>query len=275
MKIAVILNAHGNTELVADTVDSIRMWVTDRILLLVDGASWNTWGRDAQLPVHKVQGLWHNCPRSPYRNITLALYNALMAWDDIDWFCYTEYDVLFGSEAFKDHLAEASKSKIYCLGNDYRTDNMKFPFLEHIVKSELHLSHYLLGCCVFHKAEYLHKLNDIGFFQDLLHRTNGFSDGYFPQYEEQGGYDFGEHLYPTLAVHLGGEIRQFAKWSRELEQWSGDYEKFPMRWQPEIDPQTENFWGASIIHPLKTLDHPIRVGHRSRRQQARSFSYAK
>lgn len=251
MKIATILNAHGETELVLDTLDSIRYYVSKDILVVVDGAFWNSWGNNVRLPAYKIEGFKHAYVKAPYRNLTLGLNTLVRQFgDQMDWYCYCEYDVIFTSDHFKKALAAAQRENIWCLGNDHRVGEMKFPFLEKILKVEFAYSHYLLGCCVFYSGEFIRKLIEVDFFNKFLFGTNEFSDGFFPGYEEQGGYDFGEHLYPTLASHYGGEVRGFAKWNRAFEQWQGDFQHYPMRWQPELT-MDDNFENASIMHPVK------------------------
>ena len=71
---------------------------------------------------------------------------------------------------------------------------------------------------------------------------------------------------PTLAKHWGGNVDQFAKWSSQVGMWEGNYRKYPIRWQPQIDFQ-EDFIQASIIHPVKNFDHPARVFHRDKRNR--------
>ena len=271
MKIAVILNAHGNTELVQDTLEAIHTWVGSKVVVLIDGATWNSWGRDANLSAYKLEGFYHNCPRSPYRNVTLGLMKAAEFWPDVDWYCYTEYDTLFVSDEFKNYLEEASKLGVWCIGNDARDEKFQFPLVEQMLGKKLKQSKYLLGCCVFHKAEFLHKLQELNFFDRFLNLTNAFNQGFFPDYEKQGGYDIAEHLYPTLAHHLGGKVAQFACWNPKFPgssegHWTGSYDKFQMRWQPDLE-FSQELIGASILHPIKDLDNPIRSYFKQHREK--------
>lgn len=263
MKIAVVLNAHGHTELTLDTISSIRQYVTDRILVVVDGAHWS-WGESVDLPAYKLQGLVHNYVKGPYRNYTFGLYHAHKMWPDMDWYCYTEYDALFASESFKDDLKNE-----WCVGIDERTGDYKFPLLEAMLKEEIEVSKYLLGCCVFHNGEFVRHLADMNFFERFLFLTNDFPKGFFPGYEEQGGYDFGEHLYPTLAHHFGGEVKGLSRWQENPGVWRGDFRKYPIRWKPELDPQGENFPEAAIMHPVKSYNHVLRQQQRVIRRRKR------
>jgi hypothetical protein len=197
--------------------------------------------------------------------VTLGLKEAANLWPDVDWYCYLEYDCLVGSNQFEKDLAIAESMGVWCLGNDHRVGNYKFPLLEAMLKTQFKESHYLLGCCVFYKQEFIKKLKEINFFERFLYLTNDFSQGYFPGYEEQGGYDLTEHLYPTLASHFGGKVAQFAAWSRKEGKWAGgNFGKYPFRFQPELHPE-EHYPEAVIMHPLKGYDHPVREFHRKKR----------
>lgn len=261
MKFAVVLNIHANEDLVLDTIDSIRSYVTNDILVVVDGAS-KEWGQRLKVPAYKMQGLIHGCPSSPYRNLTLGLMTALDLFQETDWFCYAEADVLFASENFKKDIEEKSLSGFWCLGNDHRTNEGNLILLEKMLKTKFEQTHYLLGCCVFYKKEFLNKLKSIDFFERFLNLTNSFVGGYFPIFTEQGGYDLGEHLYPTLAAHYGGRVGSLATWDDKLNIWKGNYRRYPMRFRPDI---SEDFRSASILHPLKEINHPLRDYYRKER----------
>jgi len=271
MRLAAILNAHENTDLVLDTLDAVRTWVTDDILVVVDGAHWKKWGKDAKLPAHKLEGFIHNYYRGPYRNVTLGLKEAVNKWPDVDWYCYLEPDTLFASDSFKEDLAGAEKRGTWCVGNDPVSDDYNLSLLNSILDDDIKCTKYLLGCCVFYKAEFIHKLRDIGFFEKFLYLTNDFQEGFFPEYTgtsvtSSGGHDFTEHLYPTLAHHFGGKVDGLAGWSSNFNLWRGNFKKYPMRWRPDLE-EHEDFPEASIMHPLKTADHPLRTIHRIRRRK--------
>jgi len=262
MNIATILNTHENSNVFHDTLDSICKWMSEDVLVLVDGASWNQFAKE-DLPVYKLEGLRHGYSRSPYRNIALGLKQAWELWQNkIDWYCYIEYDCLVGSNEFINDLETADKLGVWCLGNDYRVGDIKFSLLESMLKTKIKESHYLLGCCVFYKNSFIKKLVDIDFFDKFLYLTNDFTEGFFPNYEEQGGYDLSEHLYPTLAVNYGGKVGQFATWSEPYQRWAGSYIKYPLRFRPELDHDCTK---ASIMHPIKEYDNPIREYHRRKR----------
>ena len=264
MDIAVILNAHGNTPIVSDTVDALHTWVSKEVLMVVDGLAWDSWGKDVKLPVWKLKGFEHGYPKAPYRNLIFGLKEAVKQWPDRDWYAYCEYDVLFTSEAYKEVLAKV-EDDVWCVGTDMRISTFQFPYLERMVDLKLEQSGYFLGCCVFYSKAFVKKLLEIDFFEKFLTMTNGFEKGYFPGYDEQGGYDFGEHLLPTLALGLGGKLHQFSKWNPVLGLWTGD-RRFQLRWKPEVQMDECLHHEASIVHPVKG-ESEIRWLHRSIRNR--------
>jgi hypothetical protein len=261
MEISVILNAHGDTPVVTDTIEAVQRWVTSNTLVVVDGASKDWYKED--IPAHKLSGFWHNCPKSPYRNITLGLMEAYKKWPNSDWYCYMEYDVLFTSDNFKRHLLSVDED-VWCIGNDSRHIQDKYDLspIEKISNMKFNCNKYLLGCCIFYKGTFIKRLQEINFFEKFLYYTNDFSNGFFPNYK---GYDLAEHLYPTLAHHMGGKVAHFANWNQKKEEWEGNYKQYPMRWKPELE-ISENFEEANIMHPLKSVDHPIRQYHKKKRE---------
>lgn len=262
MEIAAVLNVHSQPDVIRDTIDSILTYLTEKIIVVVDGAAWPSLKYE-KFPVGKMEGFYHNIHKSPYRNVALSLKTVTETYPDAQWYCYTEYDVLFASERIKNNLRLAEEKGVWMLGNDGRVDVEAMPLIQSLVGEKFKSSYYLLGCCQFFHRNFISKLNEIDFFNRFLNLTNGFTDGFFPFY---GGYDLSEHMYPTLCRHFGGNIGVFAHYD-ENGRWHGAYKHFPVRWRPEIDPETENFPEASIIHPLKTYDHPIREMHRERRNK--------
>lgn len=262
MEIAAVLNVHSQPDVIIDTLDSILTYMTDKVLVVVDGATWDDF-KDVQLPVGKVQGFHHGKPKAPYRNVALALKTVTETYPNVDWYCYTEYDVLFTSERFKHNLKMAEDRDVWMLGNDGHVDEVAMPLVQAMIGENFKSCYYLLGCCQFFHRKFIDRLKDYNFFDRFLNLTNGFTDGYFPFYS---GYDLSEHMYPTLCRHFGGNVGVFATYDGEGK-WHGAYEYFPCRWKPELDPETENFPNASIMHPLKKYDHPIRAHHRERRKQ--------
>lgn len=258
MDIVIILVVRENVSTLLDTIEAVNNWVTDKVLVIVDGAA-ARWGNKIKIPAHKKIGLRHEYHRGPYRNYTLGFSSALEEWPEADWYCKIDYDTLFVSDDFKQDLEV--DSDVWCIGNDYRNMNLTLPFLEKIVGEEISVGSYLLGSCVFCKGDFIRLLGKKDFFNRLLFYTNDFYNGFFPGYEE---HSFEEYLYPTLASHYGGKIKELACWKEDFSCWKGNFRRYPMRWQPSLGLH-ENFPEASIMHPIKESDHPIRIRRKRER----------
>ncbi len=261
MKVATIVNAHGDPNTIRDTVDSICTYVGQDVLIIIDGAFFNNYD-DISFPVGKIEGLYHNHHKSPYRNVALAL-SVLGDTYDADWYCYCEYDVLFGSDAFKRELALADKMNIWIMGNDGRVDEKRMPFIEAMLQTKFKSSYYLLGACLFINKKYMAKLKSIDFFGRFLNMTSGFTQGFMPFYD---GYDPSENIYPTMARHFGGGIGVFATWDGATQRWFGSHKLFPIRFRPGLEADGD-YKGASVLHPLKKYDDPWRAFFRQKRRQ--------
>ena len=248
MKIATVMNVHADIPCVLDTIDALKTYVTEDILVLVDGVAWDKF-KNVDLGVAKVKGFPHGKPKSPYRNVALALSTLIDLFPNHDWYHYTEFDVLFCSDRFKKSLKLAEEMKVWMLGNDGHVDSVNMQLVEALIKDKFKSNYYLIGCCQFFHKDFINKLKEINFFEKFLNLTNSFSDGYFPLFN---AYDISEHMYPTLCRHFGGNIGVFAHYD-EYGNWHGSYKIFPVRWKPEINPETENFAEASIMHPIKTF----------------------
>lgn len=261
MKLAVLLNGHSSPELIRDTLDSIYTYASRDVIFLTDGAHWNKF-KDLDLGAAKLCGFCHNVPKAPYRNVALGLQTLMENHADADWFCYTEEDVVFASDRFKRNLEIADEKNVWMLGNDGRIDENAVPLMDAMLDRPVTDHYYFLGCCQFFSKKFAAELKRINFFERFLHLTNGFDRGYMPSYS---GYDVSETMYPSLCRHFGGNVGVFASYSYDTGKWHGAYRYFPMRWRPELDPQTEDFEEASILHPLKLLSHPIRIRLREKR----------
>jgi hypothetical protein len=258
MRVATLLNIHANPDLVLDTVDSIQAHMTKDILLVIDGASDKF--NDVKLPVPYMKGFKHNFPRAPYRNLALGL-KGLTEMYDADWYCYLDYDALVASDRFKQNLRMADEQNIWMLGNDGAVNEVNIPVVEALLGKRMTKGYYLLGCMLFFSRKFIDRLNEIKFLDKFLSATNSFSQGFMPGYD---GYDVSEHMYPTLARELGGNIGVFATYTPG--RWHGSYEYFPCRFRPELT-ENEDFPKASILHPLKDYNNPIRVKYRNKRKE--------
>ena len=72
MEIATVMNVHSSPDIIRDSIDSIYTYMTEKIILLVDGASWNNL-KDENFQAALVEGFHHNVSKSPYRNVALGL----------------------------------------------------------------------------------------------------------------------------------------------------------------------------------------------------------
>ena len=287
MKFATLVLTHAEPELTADTVDSIETWVGDRVMVLVDQVGWPLF-QNARLGGARIeQGFLHAYSRGPYRNYALGLKKMYEAWPDSDWFISTEYDVLFLSDGFKSDLAVADKLNAWCAGVDLRRFPFQLPLLETLLAcGPIRHSYYLLGCCLFFSRRCLERMHETGFLDKLLEATKGFSKGYFPGNTR---WSVDEELWPTAAVHLGGSLLELACWTASDREWHpriggdphlyyaegkgphwrGCYPRYTLRFRPQVgvaDLSPE----ASVIHPVKRLDDPIRMHNRLAREARRN-----
>jgi hypothetical protein len=263
---AVVLNAHENSPVFRDTLDSVRHYWTDEVLVVADAKNWGQF-RDFDLGVRKLEGFYHGKSSAPYRNVCLGLMKAWESWGESKgWYCYMEYDCLVASDSVGADLAAYDGMCI--LGNDHRTNGGRIEFLERLQRSRLDL-HYLLGCCVFLSRDLIKAMVAEDFFERFLSFTN-FNLGEVsvrgPHGREEMAYDLSEFLYPTLCVHYGGKVGELACW--QGSGWRGDGARYPMRFRPDLDEGV--FDEGCVLHPIKSFNSPVRVHHRSKRSLTRS-----
>jgi hypothetical protein len=269
MKIATIINVHDDPKLVLDTLDSVLHYMTDDVLILVDGAS--TVFDNVDLPVHKMIGFKHGVKKAPYRNVALGLKTIREMYPHHDWYCYLEYDCLVTSIRFKYNLKMADDRGIWMLGSDGRVDDKQIPLVEAMLGKQFNSSYYLLGACQFFSKWYMEKLEQFNFFNRFLSATNDCAAGIMPGY---CGYDVSEHLYPSLCREFGGNIGVLSSWDAINEKWHGGYKVFPIRWQPDLNIDTDIYEETSICHPIKDYSHPIRKHQRSLRYVSKIKKYS-
>lgn len=259
--LAVVLNAHQNSPVFRDTLDSVVHHWTNDVLVVADGAAWGQFA-DADLGVPKLAGFHHGKGSAPYRNMCLGLMKAWQTWGaSRRWYCYMEYDCLVCSGGVEGDLD--SLGDVWVAGNDHRVGPGSIPLLDRFQRSGCRL-HYLLGCCMFLSRDFLAALDRDDFFERFLNFTN-FHQGEIeltgrgPRAEAV--YDFSEFMYPSLAVHYGGGVGELACW--EGGGWRGRGDLYPMRFRPEVE---ESAYGsARVIHPLKNESSPVRAFHRQAR----------
>ena len=236
MNISLLLNTHQNSPVFQDTLDSVITYATKNVLVLVDGVAWNEF-QNYDCPTSIMRGFRHGFHKSPYRNVALGLKMLYEKWPESDWFCYSEYDVLFASSKFKSNLKAAQEKEIWMMGSDGHIDDKEMPLIEAMLGGKFRSYYYLLGCCQFFYKDFMKKLHDIDFFDRFLNLTNQFTEGFMPGY---AAYDLSEHLYPSLCRQFGGNVGVFSSYD-EHGQWHGHYRSYPIRWSPQLDDETENF----------------------------------
>ncbi len=267
MNIAVVLNAHENSPVFKDTLESVTHFWTDKVLVVVDAKGWSQFSNEDRLL--KMEGFYHGRSSSPHRNVCLGLMKAWETWGGTaDWYCYMEYDCLVGSSETKAHLYEADRKGVWLVGNDYRTDPRSIPFLESFEKASLPL-HYFLGCCLFFSREFMSSLASRDFFSRFLNFTNFRTESPFfvdSEGRSEQVYDVSEFMYPTLAIKYGGRVAELDCW--EDTRWRSGGGKYPMRFRPDLCESP--YEGACVMHPLKSPSCPIRAFHKDRRALTRA-----
>lgn len=256
MKVAALVNVHDDLPIMTDTIESLEFNLTKDILVVFDG-----YAKDRAINfmphLRKIVGFEHGLAKSPYRNIALGLKKLYEFFPDSDWFCYTEYDSLFTSRKILDDLEK--NEDIWLLGCELQQSPISMRTMELMLKFEFKDVRSILGCCLFFSKKYMEKLEEIDFFNRFLWYTNAFERGFFPEFV---GYDISEHIYPTLAIHLGGKVKELSHWDNFSSIWRGDFKKYSIRWRPQI----EQFFPESVIlHPIKNYDDHIRQYFRRRR----------
>lgn len=258
--IATILNAHENSPVFKDTLESILQH-TSKVMVLADAKNWTQF-KDDEIPALKLEGFWHGKPMAPYRNVALGLMKAWETWgDSADWYCYCEYDCLFGkTDRLQMVLERAKFSNIWLLGNDIRYEPDAKNYLFDSLMKEYSTT-YLLGCCLFFNSVFMKAMAD-GFFEKFLNITNfpPKMDMIRPGKKPEEVYDISEFLYPTLARFYGGEVGEFASWNEMQNISRGNWENFPMRFRPDLT--IEEVKNACVMHPVKSFDSPVREHYR-------------
>jgi len=284
MKIATVLNCHEESDLLLDTLDSIRLFLSKDILLVSDGSSEDNF--ESINYTYKLKGFSHNSSKAPYKNVILGLMKAWEIWgENVDWYCYTEPDCLFAANNIAQDL---KKRNSWLIGNNLKKEKVdlnfednSFPFIGKFLKKEITDTYYMIGCCLFFKKDFLKKLKELDFFEKILNYTNAFNKGHYPKYK---GHDISEHLFPTLAWHLGGGLGEFANLSVP-EHPTGNHEKYKIKFGGSFtyifndklnkstngDLGTDDFESCKksyVMHPIKEFNNPIRKYHRSLRRES-------
>lgn len=259
MKVSAVLHVHNHPALVEDTLDSIYLWMTNQIHVIVDEAGWHNFSEFKYKDVELEKGFFHNIHRCPYKNVALSLKRVYEKWPDSDWFCYIEYDCLVISDLFMKDLKHF-KNRAWLLANDIRVPGHTLPpMFTDLLGKPLWPGHIMLGCCVFYHRDFLKKLHE-EFFGKFLEQVKDFPPGFYPDFR---GYALEEEMFPSLAAFYGGRVEQLAAWKGGP---IGNFTRYPMRHPEVIYPYLVTPL-TSIIHPLKNYDDPIRVHFRRLRSK--------
>ena len=257
MDIASIIASHGDVDVTLDSVSALQHTLTHDITVVVDGLNASAFQKPsiqellrAYASLELVTGFRHGLPKSPYRNVALSLKRSFERFPNHDWHVYSEYDVLFRTDQIVRSLETAARMDVSLLGFCGIAESADLSFAEAVSGVNITKPYYMLGCCMFFSRKFMEQLVSRNFFERFLFSTASFTDGSIPRYD---GFDFSEHLYPSLARSLGGDVGVLSTW--DGRRWHGSGKRYPVRWKPEL---TEVDDEASIVHPVKSYDNKIR-----------------
>ncbi len=245
------MNTNKESDITNDTIDSIDQFITNNIIVITDAKTENL---NIEYPL--IKGFSVN-QKTLYKNVALGLDTLYKLYPDSEWYGYMEYDCLVTSNHILSTLDKAKESDVWLLGCDGRVDFEPLPLIEEIIGEKILHRYKMLGCCLFFHHDFLQKLNEINFFTKLLEKTSiveeivGFK-----------GYDFSEHVYPSLVRHYKKQLGVLSYWFENS--WHGNYRRYPMRFRPYLT-EDDDFPEACILHPIKEFNHPIRKKRRAER----------
>lgn len=255
MKIAVFMVACHEAEVLLDTIESIRTFITEDIVVVIDEIAWPRYAK-LKVPFKLEKGFFHNTNKAPYKNMCLSLMKAKEYYPDADWYWYLEPDVLIVNENYKSEIERFNHC--WLIGCDHRHDNKcNLSLLSEVTGiPALNIDHTVLGCCQILKNEFVQKLSKLDFFNKFLEVTKEFQGGYFPGYTY---YAFEETLFATLAVWMGKHVASLSSYEplSSVQRGRGDYKKYVIRFGVDLSPR-DIYPCTSIIHPIKRFNDPIR-----------------
>jgi hypothetical protein len=264
MQLATIICVHTDPELARDTIDSVRAWVTRKILLIVDKAGWHHYQGFKHPDTEVMCGLYHKARKSPYKNMAVGLREAYGIWPDVDWYHWLEYDAVYLNDYFRYDLDRCRESA--CVGFD---PVGKFASNDHwLVKEILDDSNIecykMLGAVTYFSHKCVSSLINFGFFDELLKRTETYKGDQFPRF---GDYAVEEILYPSAASAFGpvSDIREPS--SILIQQNIGRPNMLTHRYAVRYGEPiaiNEITTETSIVHPTKTMCK-IRQHHQKNR----------
>ena len=255
MDIVTIINAHNNPALLKNTIDSVRRWVTDKIIVVIDAAGWYLFS-NFKCPENTelVKGVYHNCYRSPYKNIAIGLNYAYAKYPKADWYNYIESDVMYLNDLFKEDLR--AKSDHTDLGFIQRTGKQGDQWLvEKIFQKKLPV-YFMLGAIHFYSHSCISQLVGIDFFSKVLEETKQYSGAAFPNFSH---YAVEEVIYPTASA-VFGRIGNLGNYDNTIckSSYGNICERYAVRFTPEISEKEVTAF-TSIAHPLKNMQRRINI----------------
>jgi hypothetical protein len=283
MNIAAIVPVHADPHVANDTLDSIRRHMTDKVLVLADG--WAYHDIQDKIEGQVLSGLCQGGAQGSHANRMFGLRNLYTAFPHCDWYCWIEYDALVANDTFKNDLEYVLPDE-WVVGFCGGSNVFDIPVLPGIFRSPgLKELTYFLGAVVFHRREFLEQLYSDQMFEWIVNSTAMFSSchtqGTLSQLPgiklDNEMYDLGEFVAGTLAKRYDKNVRSLSHWDQQGWRkqvhgsdsrlyWSGNFEKYPIRWNPLLMEHENIFGVSSILHPLKAYDDPIRAAYREHRR---------
>jgi len=158
MKIVTALYTHYDDDMTLDTLDSIKTWMTEDVIVILDGANTHNYKERIKDTIIKV-GLPHGSAKSTHKNMALSIDHLHSQWPDADWYCFIEPDVILLNDSYKKELNEG-----WVRGTDYRDNPWDLPLLNEIVEFEVPIGCYFIGCIQFLHNDFVKKLYEMDFF---------------------------------------------------------------------------------------------------------------
>jgi len=248
--IAVLLNVHANPKMARDTLDSIRKWVSRKILMIVDKKGWHHFENFRHPDTEVLCGVYHGVGRSPYKNIAIGLQRLYEMWPDATWYVYLESDVVVLSSAFKADLVSLESKDVTLAAVEHRVQpkaNNHWLVREILGKQDNPLiCHKTLGAVMFFSHKCIKPLIAKNFFKEVLLRTKEFRGAKFPNFTD---YAVEEIIYPSAAAAYGTVVG--------LKALNGNPTAYRVRFVPNVR-LDEVTIATTIAHPTKRYDDPVR-----------------
>lgn len=259
MDIATAILAHNNPEQVIDVIDSVRLWATKNILLVVDQVGWDHF-KDFDHPnVYVICGHPHAARRSPYKNTAVAIQSMYNLWPNVDWYNCIEYDVLYLNSDFKIDLDE--RHGYSAVGFDFRDKGGSEDhwLVKDILGDEPDLKCCkMLGAVTFYSNHCVKSLIQEDYYNEIIQRTTNFHGDSFPDFHD---YAVEEVIFPTAAT-LFGKVGNLSLHDARSSYYTNRY---TVRFCPEVKPN-EITSQTSIVHPVKDRDGPVHEHYRQVRE---------